>query len=259
MNDSDDKCLSEEEEKGNSGRTCIGITKELKFCRKSKSGRFFCHKHRRQPIHFSVAAFLAILFSYIAALIPVPWKATEIAPNKNVDFSVAFTTSFGFPWVGDPACWWLEHNGGIYPAHCTAYIRFQNLRPTSFMLHSYWVETEVDGAWTPVPLLPIQQPATVYFVNPPTNSPQQALKVTIAQHVFDPYIRAHNFAPGEAVYAWVFWGMPLKGIGNKLRFHAFDGAKESVQPITFISNDPRIHAPEFRAEDAVDISKFRRH
>lgn len=61
-------------------KTCLGITKELRFCRKPKTGRFYCHVHKRQPLHFLVAASLAIVFGYVAALIPLPWKTPRQQP-----------------------------------------------------------------------------------------------------------------------------------------------------------------------------------
>lgn len=80
MNDSDDNSVPEnllpdKAESPTLCKKCFGITKELKRCRNSRSGRFYCHKHRRQPIHFAVAAALAIFLNYVAALIPVPWKS----------------------------------------------------------------------------------------------------------------------------------------------------------------------------------------
>jgi Flp pilus assembly protein TadD len=62
-------------------KNCIGITKDLRFCRRPKSTQFYCHLHKRQPFYFLVTAIVAIALSYVAGLIPVPWKTERPKPQ----------------------------------------------------------------------------------------------------------------------------------------------------------------------------------
>jgi len=54
---------------------CWDITKQLRFCRNSAGEGWFCDTHAAQPKYFLVTALGAIVFSYVAGLIPNPWES----------------------------------------------------------------------------------------------------------------------------------------------------------------------------------------
>lgn len=72
---------------------CWGITKKLNRCRGDGGSRWFCHIHEAQPRYFLVIAVSSIIFSYIAGILPLPWRSAEIASLTPGDFSMSLHVS----------------------------------------------------------------------------------------------------------------------------------------------------------------------
>ena len=72
---------------------CWGITKELRFCRREAGEKLFCRRHKAQPKYFLAVALTAILFSYIAGLIPVPLKGTLLKVSHDDTFAMCMSGS----------------------------------------------------------------------------------------------------------------------------------------------------------------------
>jgi len=176
-----------------------------------------------------------------------------VIEHGNFDVSLASGTTG--PFMASPAWFWLKHNNRFYPSPFAGYLRFTNQRDKSFMIHSYSVETKIDGTWEPVPFLPISRHYSVYLVTSGTNF-HNAGKLEMYQNVFDQLIESKNFAPHETVYAWVFWGAPTKGLTSDLRIKISDGTDVFVEPIKFLDygGSPSAQGPGFRVVAKEDIS-----
>ena len=67
-------------------RSCFGITKKIKFCKKPTGGKLLCAQHQPQPIYFIIIALTGVLFSYISGILPkppLPWeKKVCVSPSS---------------------------------------------------------------------------------------------------------------------------------------------------------------------------------
>jgi len=77
---------------------CHGITKKLTRCQVDAGEKWFCHIHVAQPKYLLALAISSILFSYLAGLLPVPWRinmnSAQLLPG---DFSVSLQVSVYVP------------------------------------------------------------------------------------------------------------------------------------------------------------------
>lgn len=70
-------------------KTCWGITKRIKFCKKPTGGKLLCDQHKSQPKYFVIIAIAGVLFSYVAGIIPklpLPWENDVYVSPSSVDF-----------------------------------------------------------------------------------------------------------------------------------------------------------------------------
>jgi hypothetical protein len=70
-------------------RTCWGITKQFQFCKRPTEDNFYCDEHRIQLKYFFTIAITSILFSYVAGLLPIPWKK-DVTSEKLIRPMVVF-------------------------------------------------------------------------------------------------------------------------------------------------------------------------
>ena len=68
-------------------RSCFGITKKIKFCKKPTGGKLLCAQHKSQPIYFIIIALTGVLFSYIPGILPkppLPWEKKVYASPSSI-------------------------------------------------------------------------------------------------------------------------------------------------------------------------------
>jgi len=76
---------------------CWGITKSFRRCGINAGEKWLCHKHATQPRYFMGVAITTIVLSYIAMLLPNPFKVKhDLPPVTLSQFSEIFNQTSEF-------------------------------------------------------------------------------------------------------------------------------------------------------------------
>lgn len=122
-------------------RRCWGVTKDIRLCRRSTAHGLFCTQHRRQPLYFAIVALTAIIFSYVAGLIPNPFRSKNSAYDQGTHGLRVVATTF-------------THDG----AFDTKLLNTSDM--ACFITRIDVTCLEVHGAWIKMPV----QPSAKYVI-----------------------------------------------------------------------------------------------